>query len=127
MKKSKLTNRLEIRVNQELLKELDRFCKIHRVKQSRVLRDAVRSYLQSGSLKYLLMEYKDPKFRSLFKELLSNSPIPINQFFENLLAEEEVKMVMELPLDTVEIAMTFITSQGKKAYLERCSKGSMCA
>jgi len=124
MRKSKLSNRLEIRVDALLTKSLERFCSKHNVKQSEALRDAVTLYVEYGDLKYLLLEYthQDAQFRKAFKKFLMECPKSLNIFFEEFLGPEEKKKSAEYPLNLPGIMDSFVTVQGKSAYQKRCGQ-----
>jgi hypothetical protein len=124
MRKSKLSNRLEIRVDALLIKSLERFCSKHIKRQSEVLRDAVALYIEYGDLKYLLLEYahQDAQFRKAFKKFLTECPKSLNIFFEEFLGPEEKKKSADYPLNLPGILDSFVTTQGRIAYQKRCGQ-----
>jgi hypothetical protein len=124
MRKNKLSNRLEIRVDAALLKNLEQYCSKFDVKQSKVLRDSIALFMECGSLKYLLLEtvYRDVQFRKIFKKFLMECPKPLNLFFEGFLGPEEEKNALIYALDLPGISDSFVTIQGRKAYLKRCGQ-----
>jgi hypothetical protein len=124
MKKNKLLNRLEIRVDTTLTKKLKRYCSVHNVKQSEALRDATTLYIEYGDLKYLLLEnaHQDAQFRKAFKKFLMECPKSLNIFFEGFLGPEEKKNSAEYPLSLPGILDSFVTIQGRNAYQKRCGQ-----
>ena len=123
MKKNKLSNRLEIRVDAELSKSLERYGSAHDDKQSEILRKAVALYIECGPLKYLLLDHiQEAHFRKIFKKFLKDCPGPLKMFFERFLGPEEERKSAGYALNLPGIVDSFVTAQGKKSYLERCRR-----
>lgn len=129
---AKLGSRLEIRVDNVLLKSLEKFCSEMRQPQSSMIRDAIQAYMRLFPIKELLVAgiHREKNFNELFQETLQkvydsgmseSSKKILKDFLEFLLGPDEEAYINSMPKNFLDkkLKENLVTKRGLDALKNR--------
>lgn len=117
--------RFDIRVEPELKKAFQEFCKQKRLKISDAGREALGEYINSIKFRDAFLEHlQDIDFYRNFSTFYEILPDPFKKDFEDFLGPEEESLVNRTPKQLLGI-LKVITIQGQKALDKKCKNNSI--
>ena len=117
-KKSPVSDRIDLRIDPNLKKDLLKFCESYQETTSDCTRRAIEQYITWGSFKNKLLEYlhKNAESRKKFMVFFESCPLTIKDWFESLLGPEEKSLIENTPPVLFNsISKFLITEFGRKA------------
>lgn len=115
----KESSRFELRINTDLKRKFNKFCKDQNINLSEAVRQAITGYMSSKPFIYSLIEYlQDQRFYDSFVQFYITLPSELKLKLDELLGSEEETLVMKAPPQILK-NVKVITNRGNKA-LEHC-------
>jgi hypothetical protein len=121
-KQRKYEARIELRIDSKLRDKFESFCKDRELNKSIAGRDALAQYMNEVILRDIILSHiQEKKFYQLFKSFYRTLPVQLKKSFDNLLEQEEVKLVMDTPVICLK-NIKVLTEKGEKALQSKKAK-----